>query len=83
MAAVVGKGSRITLKKLTTGRDLGNSVEVLDGIAPEDAVVINPPDALENGEQVEVTAGQDSGQNATAPGQQAPSASPTTLAPKK
>jgi hypothetical protein len=81
MAAVVGDGSRITLKKLTTGRDLGNSVEVLDGIAPEDAVVINPPDALENGEQVSVTAGQDTGQNAAAPGGK-PSAAPAPT-PKK
>jgi RND family efflux transporter MFP subunit len=81
MAAVVGDGSRITLKKLTTGRDLGNSVEVLDGIAPEDAVVINPPDALENGEQVSVTAGQDTGQNAAAPGGK-PSAAPAAT-PKK
>jgi RND family efflux transporter MFP subunit len=58
MAAVVGPDNRLTLKKLTTGRDLGNSVEVLEGITVQDAVVINPPDALENGEQVEVTPGQ-------------------------
>jgi RND family efflux transporter MFP subunit len=58
MAAVVEQDNRLTLKKLTTGRDLGNSVEVLEGITAEDPVVINPPDALENGEQVSVTAGQ-------------------------
>ncbi len=54
MAAVVTPDNRIALKKLTVGRDFGTSIEVLDGVAPQDAVVINPPDSLENGEQVTV-----------------------------
>jgi len=55
MAAVVGPDSRIILKRITIGRDLGNSVEVLAGITAGDAVVVNPPDALEQGEQVTLT----------------------------
>jgi RND family efflux transporter MFP subunit len=55
MAAVVNPDNRITLKKLTVGRDFGTSIEVLEGVAPQDAVVINPPDSLENGEQVTVS----------------------------
>ena len=43
------------LKKLTIGRDFGNSVEVLDGITATDAVVINPPDSLEQGEKVDIS----------------------------
>ena len=74
MAAVVGPDNRLTLKKLTTGRDLGNSLEVLDGLTAQDAVVINPPDALENGEQVAVTAGQ----NAQPPAATAPATQPST-----
>ena len=58
MAAVVGPDNRLILKKLTIGRDLGSSVEVLDGITPEDSVVINPADSLAQGETVVV-----SGQN--------------------
>jgi RND family efflux transporter MFP subunit len=54
MAAVVNPDNRIALKKLAVGRDFGTSIEVLDGVAPQDAVVINPPDSLENGEQVTV-----------------------------
>ncbi|HEV2116566.1 MAG TPA: efflux transporter periplasmic adaptor subunit, partial [Terriglobales bacterium] len=54
MAAVVGPDNRIRLQKLTIGRDFGSSVEVLEGLAPEDAVVVNPPDALEQGENVVV-----------------------------
>jgi RND family efflux transporter MFP subunit len=53
-AAVVAPDSRIGLKKLAIGKDLGNSVEVLQGIAAEDSIVINPPDSLEDGETVNV-----------------------------
>jgi RND family efflux transporter MFP subunit len=52
MAAVVGPDGRIDLKKLTIGRDLGNALEVLQGIDSKDRVVINPPDALERNELV-------------------------------
>jgi RND family efflux transporter MFP subunit len=56
MAAVVGPDSRLNLKKIIIGRDFGASLEVMQGITPEDDIVINPPDALEQGEQVKVTA---------------------------
>src|SRR5579864_8333502 len=52
MAAIVGPDSRIHLKKLTIGRDFGNTLEVLQGIDPTDRVVVNPPDALEENEPV-------------------------------
>ena len=72
MAAVVGPDNRINLKKITVGRDFGNSLEVLQGIDPTDRIVINPPDALEQGEPVNI-APQD------APG----SALPHTALPSK
>jgi hypothetical protein len=52
MAAVLGSDSHIVLKRLTIGRDFGNSVEVLDGLSADDSVVVNPPDSLEQGEKV-------------------------------
>jgi len=42
------------LKKITIGRDFGNSVEVLQGIGGADRVVMNPPDAHEQNERVAV-----------------------------
>jgi len=54
MAAVVGPDNRLNLKKITIGRDFGANLEVLEGISPEDNIVINPPDALEQGQQVKV-----------------------------
>jgi hypothetical protein len=54
MAAVVGPDSRIHFKKLAIGRDFGNTLEVLQGIDLTDRIVINPPDALEENEQVNI-----------------------------
>jgi RND family efflux transporter MFP subunit len=55
MVAIVGPDNRIELKKITIGRDFGNALEILQGLEPTDRVVINPPDALEHGEQVNIT----------------------------
>ena len=59
--AVVDADNRIDLKKIAIGRDLGASVEVLAGITAKDAFVINPPDALEQGEQVKISTGNAAG----------------------
>jgi membrane fusion protein (multidrug efflux system) len=69
MAAVVGPDNRINLKKITIGRDFGNALEVLQGIDPTDRVVINPPDALEQNELVNLAV-----QDADAPGAANPKA---------
>ena len=42
----------IDLRTVKLGRDFGRSIEVVSGISPQDAVVLNPPDALEQGEAV-------------------------------
>jgi RND family efflux transporter MFP subunit len=55
MAAVVGADNRINLKKLTIGRDFGNALEVLQGIDPTDRIVVNPPDALEQDQPVNLS----------------------------
>ena len=72
MAAVVDSNNRISLKKITIGRDFGNSLEVVDGIGAADRIVVNPPDSLEQNEQVNISP-QD------APG----NASPRTSLPPK
>jgi len=55
MAAVVDSNSRLNLKKIAIGRDLGTKVEVLQGVTAADNVVINPEDAFEQGEQVKIS----------------------------
>jgi RND family efflux transporter MFP subunit len=55
--AVVDAANRIQLRKVSIGRDLGNTVEIVSGIAPQDALVANPPDYLVNGMSVSVQGG--------------------------
>jgi RND family efflux transporter MFP subunit len=52
--AVVGPDGKVHLRPINIGRDYGTTLEVLDGILPSDKVVVNPPDSLEDGQQVNV-----------------------------
>ena len=54
-AAVVSSDGKIHLKPVVIGRDYGTSVEVLGGIEQADAIVLNPSDSLEEGQQVQVS----------------------------
>lgn len=50
--AVVTDGDKVALRAVKLGRDLGRSVEVVAGLSPKDAVILNPHDTLEEGERV-------------------------------
>src|SRR5579871_917252 len=52
--AIVGADSKVELRPIVIGRDYGATLEVLDGISPSDRIVINPPDSLEAGQQVNI-----------------------------
>ena len=52
--AVVDAQGRIALKTIKVGRNYGDSVEVLEGVAIEDQLVLNPSDSLSDGDQVAV-----------------------------
>jgi RND family efflux transporter MFP subunit len=54
LRAVVIENNRVRLQNLTIGRDYGTSLEVLTGLKSDDWIVLNPPDSIENGEQVHV-----------------------------
>jgi RND family efflux transporter MFP subunit len=54
-AAVVGSDNKVHLKAVVIGRDYGTSVEILGGVQQTDAIVLNPSDSLEEGQQVEVS----------------------------
>jgi hypothetical protein len=70
--AVVTPQATIHLQNVTMGRDLGTSLEVLDGVKAGDNVVVNPPDSIAEGAEVTVT-------QAAAP---APAPPPPAPAPK-
>jgi multidrug efflux system membrane fusion protein len=50
--AVVGEGDKVAIRPVKLGRDLGRAVEVISGLTPKDAVVLNPHDTIEEGEKV-------------------------------
>jgi RND family efflux transporter MFP subunit len=47
--SVVNGQNRVELRKVTLGRDFGNTIEILSGITQPDAVIANPPDYLVDG----------------------------------
>lgn len=53
-AVVVGQDDRARLQPLIIGRDYGTTLEVLSGLKPDQWIVLNPPDSLEDGQQVHV-----------------------------
>jgi RND family efflux transporter MFP subunit len=50
----VVRHGKVELADLTPGHDFGSEIEVSAGLKPEDRVVVNPPDSLVSGQQVNV-----------------------------
>jgi RND family efflux transporter MFP subunit len=48
------KNGKVSLAAVTAGRDFGSEIEIVSGVAADDQVVINPPDSIVHGEQVQV-----------------------------
>ena len=81
-AVLVDANHKVHLKQLTTGRDYGTTLEILQGLTANDWIVLNPTDSLEEGQEVRVTeialnAAPGSGQPET----QAPARSTANAAP--
>jgi RND family efflux transporter MFP subunit len=55
--AVVGADHKVHLKAINIGRDYGTKVEILGGLDPNDQIVVNPADSLQDGQEVNVKAG--------------------------
>ncbi|MGC2804102.1 MAG: efflux RND transporter periplasmic adaptor subunit [Candidatus Acidiferrum sp.] len=70
-AVVVDANHKSHLRELTIGRDFGTTLEVLHGLQPDDWIVVNPPDSINEGEDVRVK------QVAQAPGLAQPDATGT------
>jgi RND family efflux transporter MFP subunit len=54
-AAVVDSNSKVHLKPVVIGRDYGTAVQILGGLSPNDSIILNPSDSLEEGQQVQVS----------------------------
>ena len=55
--AMLGPDNKVVMKPIRITTDLGTAVEVGAGLAPGDKVIDNPPDSLQAGDVVRVTAG--------------------------
>ena len=50
--AVLGSDNKIHIKNITIGRDLGTELEVTEGLAPDDRVIVNPAEQTTEGAEV-------------------------------
>jgi RND family efflux transporter MFP subunit len=64
--AVLGPGNKVVLKTVQLGRDFGDRVEVTAGLSPTDQVIDSPPETLQAGDQVQLTAPAPSANDAAA-----------------
>ena len=48
------KDGKVVLAPVTPGRDSGNQIEIVSGLKPDDQVIINPPDSITSGQNVQI-----------------------------
>jgi len=48
------KDGKVVLTAVTPGHDFGNQIEIVSGLKPDDQVIVNPPDSLLHGQQVQI-----------------------------
>ena len=54
LVAVAGPGNKVQMHPIKIGRDSGDTLEVLAGLARTDRVIDSPPDAIANGDPVKI-----------------------------
>ncbi|HVV74292.1 MAG TPA: efflux RND transporter periplasmic adaptor subunit [Verrucomicrobiae bacterium] len=54
---VVSPDGKVELRKVSLGRDFGQTIEIIEGLKSADRVIVNPPDSLVNGAIVHVAEG--------------------------
>ena len=50
----VVKDGKVVLTTITPGHDFGNEIEIVAGLKADDQVIINPPDSIVAGQQVQI-----------------------------
>jgi RND family efflux transporter MFP subunit len=48
------KGGKVVLSAVTPGHDFGNQIEIVSGLKADDQVIINPPDSIVAGQEVQI-----------------------------
>ena len=50
----VVKDGKVVLTAVTPGHDFGNQIEIVAGLKADDQVIVNPPDSLVSGQEVQI-----------------------------
>jgi len=48
------KDGKVALSAVTPGHDFGNEIEIVTGLKPNDQVIVNPPDSIVSGQEVQI-----------------------------
>jgi RND family efflux transporter MFP subunit len=48
------KGGKVELTAVTPGHDFGDQIEIVSGLKSDDRVIINPPDSIVSGQEVQI-----------------------------
>jgi len=63
---IVNQDNVVELRKIKIGRDLGNQLEVTQGLTLDDRIIVNPSDSLAAGQKVKVRSAQEEKKQASA-----------------
>jgi RND family efflux transporter MFP subunit len=67
MVGVVGAENKVEVKKIKIGKDLGTHLEVIQGLSPDDQVILNPSTSLASGQKVRIRPLQNAKKTAATP----------------
>lgn len=48
------KNGKVVLASVTAGHDFGNQIEIVSGLSADDQIILNPPDSIVQGQQVQI-----------------------------
>jgi RND family efflux transporter MFP subunit len=54
LRAGVVKDGKVVLTAVTPGHDFGNQIEIVSGLKSDDQIIINPPDSIVSGQEVQI-----------------------------
>jgi RND family efflux transporter MFP subunit len=54
LRVAVVKDGKVVLSAVTPGHDFGNQIEIVAGLKSDDQVIVNPPDSIVSGQEVQI-----------------------------
>jgi len=55
LQVAVVKDNKVEIRQVAPGRDFGSEIEILHGLNADDQIIVNPPDSIVSGENVQIT----------------------------